>query len=58
MTLAITLNIILSAVVFTAIVGMLAAATRPSRRVIMLTTSARHSANRTAPASAPAPVVA
>lgn len=33
MTLAITINLILSAIVFTAIVGFLAAAIRPARRI-------------------------
>ena len=33
MTLAITINLILSAVVFAAVVGSLAAAIRPSRRI-------------------------
>jgi hypothetical protein len=35
MTLAITINLILSAIVFTAIVGLLATAIRPARRVAM-----------------------
>jgi hypothetical protein len=46
MTLAITINLILSAVVFAAIVGALTAAIRPSRRIAAPTpTSARAMSN-------------
>lgn len=46
MTLAITINLILSAIVFTAIVGFLAAAIRPAGRIKHSHASSRSPSNR------------
>lgn len=56
MTLAITINLILSAIVFTAIVGFLAAAIRPARRIATAApeSTPTPSSNRPRAAAAPA----
>jgi hypothetical protein len=58
MTLVITINPILSTVVFAAIVSLLAAATRPSRDFVTLATTSRRVPSSRGASAAPEPLLA